>query len=663
MAAMLAIVLGIASLPDGRSPQAAGPLWVTGYYASYTVWSADMPTSEVDFSALTHVIHWPIVPKNDGTFVDPDTYGLSAAQSQEVVQRAHAVGTRALLGFGGDVGAVGDGWHGATLDQNRAAFITRMVALMQQRGYDGIDINWEGMDPADEGRFVTFIQQLRAALDTITPRPLLTWVPGTGYLPPIAVTAATQNYFDQINLQTYVMSGPYPGWVTWFNSPLYNGGAVFPSTGGPLPAADVEVDRYVAAGIPVGKLGLGIQFDGFVWKGGAGTPTGGVAAPRQDFADDQPAPALDVFRYADVLTQFGSAPGCVKTFDAIARVPWIGCDRAANADDRFISFDDEQAIQEKATYIRDKGMGGVFVFELSGDYQPAAGGIARHPLVNALKAAFAPPALPVSPPANLRATVAGNTLTLEWDAPASGTPPTSYVVEGGLAPGQVAASIGTNSASPTFTVTAPSGAWYVRVHALAGSSKSAASNEIRVFVNVPAPPPAPANLLGLADGSRLVLSWTNPGGGGAPAGVTLHVSGSIVTSLVLPAGETFAYSGVPPGTYTFSVSAFNGSGASASSNSVTLTFPGTCAGAPQPPLNFVATKAGSVITVAWSPPVSGPALTRYTVNVTGGFTGNFETTSRSMSGAVGPGSYSISVTASNTCGTSAPTLPHTVTVP
>ena len=47
------------------------------------------------------------------------------------------------------------------------------------------------------------------------------------------------------------------------------------------------------------------------------------------------------------------------------------------------------------------------------------------------------------------------------------------------------------NADATFTFTAPTGSFYVRVHALNGAVRSAASNEIRIHVNVPAPPSAP----------------------------------------------------------------------------------------------------------------------------------------------------------------------------
>jgi hypothetical protein len=198
---------------------------------------------------------------------------------------------------------------------------------------------------------------------------------------------------------------------------------------------------------------------------------------------------------------------------------------------------------------------------------------------------------------------------------------------------------------------------------LAGTQKSGASNEIYIAVNIPSPPSSPTALRGLAHGSTLALSWLNASGGGPPSGLLLAVTGAIGVTLPLPVSEGFSYFGVPPGTYTFSVAAFNSEDSSAPSNTVTLTFPGICPGAPDPPDGFSLTKNGNVLTAAWSPAPTGAAVTSYLLTVTGSFIGTIPTAGRSLSGAVGPGSYTVSVSAVNPCGTSAPATPVTVSVP
>ena len=62
-------------------------------------------------------------------------------------------------------------------------------------------------------------------------------------------------------------------------------------------------------------------------------------------------------------------------------------------------------------------------------------------------------------------------------------------------------------------------------------------------------------------------------------------------------------------------------------------------------------------------PAAGPALTGYILNVTGSFVGSIPTTTRSLSGAAGPGSYTVSLLATNPCGSSGLTGPLTVVIP
>jgi hypothetical protein len=112
-----------------------------------------------------------------------------------------------------------------------------------------------------------------------------------------------------------------------------------------------------------------------------------------------------------------------------------------------------------------------------------------------------------------------------------------------------------------------------------------------------------------------------------------------------------------------SLRAVNSTGVSASSNSVTLTFPGACSGAPAPPTNFVATTGVNALSLSWGLPASGPAPSGYVLSVTGSFVGSVAVSGRSVAGAVPPGTYTLSIAATNACGTSAPSPPVTVTVP
>ena len=268
------------------------------------------------------------------------------------------------------------------------------------------------------------------------------------------------------------------------------------------------------------------------------------------------------------------------------------------------------------------------------------------------------------PPTSLyAASIVGNTLTLRWTPPASGPAPTGYLLEGGVNPGEVLASIPTGSTAAFYTIVAPTGSFYVRMKTLTASGPSVASNEVRVHVNVPVAPSAPANLLGMATGNSVALAWLNTFGGGSPANVILDVTGTLSATVPLGTAESFQFTGVPNGTYTFSLRAQNGGGVSPSSNSVTLTFPSACSGAPQAPTNLLATRSGNTIFVFWDPPTSGAAPTSYVLDVTGAFAGSFPTTGRALNGNAGPGTYNFSVRAANPCGNGPATAVQSVTIP
>ena len=272
----------------------------------------------------------------------------------------------------------------------------------------------------------------------------------------------------------------------------------------------------------------------------------------------------------------------------------------------------------------------------------------------------APPLSPV-PAALTFTSVVGNRVSLRWNPP-TGAVATGYVIEGGVAPGQVLGSVPTGGTGTTFSFDAPTGSFYLRVHAVTASGRSGPSNEVLVHVNVPQPPSAPAALLGLVNGSTLGLSWRNTATGGAPTSMLLDVSGAVNASLPLPLGETFSFAGVPPGTYTFAVRARNAVGASAASPGVTLTFPGGCSGAPAPPTNFAVTRAGNVLSLQWDPPASGAAVSGYVLDVSGAVTLALPMAGRSISSPVPPGSYTFRVRSANACGQSADTAPQAVTV-
>ena len=264
-------------------------------------------------------------------------------------------------------------------------------------------------------------------------------------------------------------------------------------------------------------------------------------------------------------------------------------------------------------------------------------------------------------PRNLRVfEMNGQVVTFRWTQGAGPTPVT-YILEGGVLPGQTLAMFDVGRNLPLLTLTAPAGSFFVRVRGIANGILSAPSLEIPVHIGVPVPPSAPVPLQAAVNGTTVGLSWSNTFLGGAPLSAVLDVTGSAVTSIPVPVNETVAFGGVPAGTYTVSLREGNAGGASPSSAPITVSVPGTCAGALAAPRNPLFYTVGRTVYGVWDPPSSGIAATGYVLDVTG--YGFFPTTGRRFVANAPPGSYSVAVRATNPCGVGVPSVFQTVVVP
>jgi chitinase len=348
-------------------------IWCAAYYPGYE--QSSMPASVVDFSAVTHVIHFSVWPVSDGS-LNTSANSLTSANSSDLITRAHAAGKKALFSVSGSTSG---GFGGATTNANRGTFISNLCNFMSSRGYDGIDIDWEPLNTSDALQYTNFIKELRTALNGYSPYRMLTVAVATKS----SWFAMLQGQIDQINLMTYDLSGPWGGWVTWFNAPVYNGGYRFPSTGGLVPSADGMVGDFISAGVAPAKLGIGIAFYGRKWSGGTGTPTGGVTAPRQTWTT---VPSMDYASYATIMSAYYQTN--LYHWDTAAQAAWLGIDNTGSTNDLFISYDDELSCQSKVVYARNRGIGGVMIWELGEAYRSSQPAGQRDPLLQAVKRAL-----------------------------------------------------------------------------------------------------------------------------------------------------------------------------------------------------------------------------------------------------------------------------------
>ena len=264
------------------------PFWVTGYYLSDDTDKGRYPVSKIDFSAVTDIIDFCNFPGPAGT-LDP-ARTIPPLESQEILVPAHAAGVKVLVSLGTDDGLVNI--RPDIGDQYRAKFVATLVNFVISRGYDGLDLDYEPIVDSDVPNFTLFVQALRAALDAAKPGLLLT----VAAADQPEMYAKIQGCFDQINLMTYSMSGPWSDYKSWYDSPLYPDPYDRMENYQPYPSIDSMVQDYINKGVSRSKLAIGVSFGGVVWTG--------VDGPRESIKGRTDVTANDGSDYRDIMNTY-----------------------------------------------------------------------------------------------------------------------------------------------------------------------------------------------------------------------------------------------------------------------------------------------------------------------------------------------------------------------
>lgn len=367
------------SLSDNDAPGSTRP-WVMGYYVGYA--RHLYPLDVVDFGAMTHVVVGRVIPNSDGTLTthfDIDSV-QGPAWAKSVVAKAHANGVKAIAMLGG--AGEYNGFVGATADANRARFVQNLVALASEYGFDGFDLDWEPVQAKDQPYLKKLAEELRAA----APGKLITlpigWLNNNFPQDADPWYGSNAGLFDRLNIMSYDMASGFWGWDTWHSSAVYGETARTPSS------IDSSVRLWRQAGIPAAKLGIGIGFFGSCWRGvtqpyqsTSGVDTGGL--PINGGSDN-------VMSYTNIMTQYHSSS--VARWHDAAKAPYLSSSTALGPQKcNFVSYEDAQSIAEKALYVRQNGLGGAIVWQISEGYLPNAPEGSRDPLMKALKDNFLTP--------------------------------------------------------------------------------------------------------------------------------------------------------------------------------------------------------------------------------------------------------------------------------
>ncbi len=371
----LAACLGCtAAQPGAPGPQ--GTARVVGYYFGPTA-QRGFTANKIDAGRLTHINYafGRVLEDGSAALANPAVDHANFRALRKLKQRFPHM--RILIAFGG--------WGGsryfsnaAATPESRARFISSTLDSFLRAHpdvFDGVDLDWEypvggGMPtnvarPEDRANLTALVHELRTALDAEGERTgkhyLITMATpaGPAHLAKYEIDQLAQT-LDFINVMTYDYHTA--GRAAHFNAPLRAG------TGDPTPEYSIEgtVAAYRAAGVPDDKLVIGVPFYGYGYGGVPPADHGRFQpAARNGFEDSAvagPKPkwvgAIRFHQVADALSE-----GFQRHWDEQARVPWLYHPQKQI----WITYDDAESIGEKAAYVRAEGLGGIMIWELSGD--------------------------------------------------------------------------------------------------------------------------------------------------------------------------------------------------------------------------------------------------------------------------------------------------------
>ncbi len=211
--------------------------------------------------------------------------------------------------------------------------------------FDGVDVDWEYPEEVDKVNFIALLGEFRRQLNSVDANLLLTVAMGDNRatyqhldMPAVAM------YVNQVGVMNYDYSGPWSK-RTGLIAPLFS------SPGDPEKSGDVDstIRGYLAAGVPASKLLLGLPFYAYSWE---------KVSQENHGLFQMGEPAHNDLPYSHIV----AIQNDFTTYrDPKSLAPWLFDGTT------FWTYDDETSIAAKLKYARQQALGGVMIWELSGD--------------------------------------------------------------------------------------------------------------------------------------------------------------------------------------------------------------------------------------------------------------------------------------------------------
>lgn len=340
----LILLTGCATAPPAPDPAPRRPLRVIGYVTGRTNYEA------IDATKVTHLNYAFAKVHPD------DVVYFENGSAPEHLQRLRALKNvnpdlKIILSIGG----WGAEWFSdaALTPESRCRFATSAIDLVKTHQLDGLDIDWEypGQRGAgnrfraeDKQNFTLLLALLRHELDLLGGDHTLSIASSGGRYFETTEMDRLHPYLDWINVMTYDMAGGSSA-ATGHHAPLHR-------TETASRAAETYVRQHLDAGIPPGKIVVGVPFYGKEWKWIPNRKSRtGLNEPFDWYAGE--------IAFARLQREYSQAAGFTRGWDSAARAPYLWNAEAGT----FVSFEDERSVAEKARFVEAYGLGGIMYWE------------------------------------------------------------------------------------------------------------------------------------------------------------------------------------------------------------------------------------------------------------------------------------------------------------
>ena len=249
-----------------------------------------------------------------------------------------------------------------------AKFVANVVDWLDKYKLDGVDIDWEypvgpdwGLEiktrPEDRENYIALLTSLRAELDKLGQKnggkhySLSTAVPASGWFVEKNDVVAAASLVDSFKLMSYDYYGSW-NQTTGHHANLSNN-PEDPAWGGW--STKQAVDVYLNAGVPANKIILGVAFYGQAWEG---VPENG----KNGLFQEGKGLNADNYSYSPAIEKLLQPDSGYRRFwDEVAEAPYLYNGNV------WVSYSDEQEFALIGAYVKEKGLGGVMVWEYGHD--------------------------------------------------------------------------------------------------------------------------------------------------------------------------------------------------------------------------------------------------------------------------------------------------------